>query len=282
MGSSRVFLVTGANKGIGLATVRALLKLPGDNVVYLGSRNEGRGKEAVKLLEGEGLAPRLLLINIDDDVSVQTARDFIKETHGGLDVLVNNAGMAFKHDSPASFAEQARVTVTTNYYGTVRVCSLMFPLLRPGARVVNVSSSCGKLSMIDGDNCQALRDKFSHPELTVSALDKLMDHFIELAQDSKEAATKAGYPSNTYKVSKVGVSALTIVQQREMDRERGGDDIAINHVHPGYVDTDMTSHKGPLTPEEGAASSVFGATLPAGTAIRGEYIWLDCSVIKWN
>ena len=123
-------------------------------------------------------------------------------------MLVNNAGMAFKHDSPASFAEQATVTVNTNYYGTKRVCSLMFPLLRPGSRVVNVSSSCGKLSMIDGENCQILRDKFSHPELSSAALDKLMDDFVELAKDSKEAAFKAGYPSNTYKVSKVGVSAL--------------------------------------------------------------------------
>ena len=282
MTSSRVFLVTGANKGIGLSTTRALCKLPGDNVVYLGSRNEQRGKEAVKLLEGEGLSPRLLMIDIEDDESVKTARDFIKENHGGLDVLVNNAGFAFNHDSQADFAEQAVVTVTTNYYGTKRVCNLLFPLLTAGARVVNVSSSCGQLSMIDGENCEVLRAKFSHPQLTEAELDKLMDHFVELAKDSKEATTKAGYPSNTYKVAKVGVSALSILQQREMDRDRGGEDIAINHVHPGYVDTDMSSHKGPLTPEEGAVSSVFAATLPPGTEIRGKYIWLDCSIKKWE
>ena len=280
--TGRVFLVTGANKGIGLSTTRALCKLPGDNLVYLGSRNEQRGKEAVKLLEGEGLSPRLLLIDIEDDESVKAARDFLKATHGGLDVLVNNAGFAFNHDSQAAFAEQAEVTLRINYYGTKRVCNLLFPLLTPGARVVNVSSSCGKLSMIDGDNCEVLRAKFSDPLLTEADLDQLMDHFIELAKDSKEAATKAGYPSNTYRVAKVGVSALSILQQREMERARSGEDIAINHVHPGYVDTDMTSHKGPLTPEEGAASSVFAATLPPGTEIRGKYIWLDCSVKQWD
>ena len=58
MGSSRVFLVTGANQGIGLATIRALLKLPGENVCYLGSRNEGRGREAVSLLEGRDYLAR--------------------------------------------------------------------------------------------------------------------------------------------------------------------------------------------------------------------------------
>ena len=277
-----MFLVTGANKGIGLSTTRALCKLSGDNVVYLGSRNEQRGKDAVKLLEGEGLSPRLLLIDIEDDKSVTTARDFLKANHGGLDVLVNNAGFAFNHDSQTGFAEQAMVTVRTNYYGTQRVCNLLFPLLTPGARVVNVSSSCGQLSMIDGENCEALRAKFSDPHLTEAGLDKLMDHFIELAKDSKEAATKAGYPCNTYKVAKVGVSALSILQQREMDRDRSGEDIAINHVHPGYVDTDMSSHKGPLTPEEGAVSSVFAATLPPGTEVRGKYIWLDCSIKQWE
>ena len=71
----------------------------------------------------------------------------------------------------------------------------------------------------------------------------------------------------------MGVSALSILQQREMDRERGGEDIAINHVH-----TEMTSHKGPLNPEEGAASSVFAASLPPVTDSRGKYIWLDCSI----
>jgi len=55
----------------------------------------------------------------------------------------------------------------------------------------------------------------------------------------------------------------------------------VNHVHPGYVDTDMTSHKGPLSPEEGAKSSIFAALLPPDTKIRGQYIWLDCKVRNW-
>ena len=43
----------------------------------------------------------------------------------------------------------------------------------------------------------------------------------------------------------------------------------------------MTSHKGPLTPEEGAKSSIFAATLPAGTDIKGKYIWYECSLVDW-
>jgi NAD(P)-dependent dehydrogenase (short-subunit alcohol dehydrogenase family) len=59
-----------------------------------------------------------------------------------------------------------------------------------------------------------------------------------------------GWGSSAYNVSKVGVSALTIIQQRQFDKDsRPG--IVVNSVHPGYVDTDMTSHKGPLTIEQG-------------------------------
>ena len=62
-----------------------------------------------------------------------------------------------------------------------------------------------------------------------------------------------GWPNSTYVVSKVGVSALTIIQQREFDRD-SREDLIVNSVHPGYVDTDMSSHKGPLTIEEGLLS----------------------------
>lgn len=51
-------------------------------------------------------------------------------------------------------------------------------------------------------------------------------------------------------MSKVAVSALTFIQQHAFDADPR-EDLVVNAVHPGYVDTDMTSHKGPLTIEEG-------------------------------
>ena len=71
---------------------------------------------------------------------------FLKKEHGGLDVLVNNAGIAFKvnllkidgtclqNEDPTPFGEQARVTNATNYFGLVNICDALFPLLRAGAR----------------------------------------------------------------------------------------------------------------------------------------------------
>ena len=43
----------------------------------------------------------------------------------------------------------------------------------------------------------------------------------------------------------------------------------------------MTSHKGPLTPEQGAKSALFAASLPPETDVKGQYIWEDCSILDW-
>ena len=88
--------VTGSNKGIGFAAVRALCKQLDNGVVYLTSRNEERGKEAVAKLNKEGLKPQFHQLDIDDRTSVERLRDYLKKTYGGLDILINNAGIAFK------------------------------------------------------------------------------------------------------------------------------------------------------------------------------------------
>ena len=86
-----VAVVTGSNKGIGLAIVRALCqKFSGD--VYLTSRDEGRGKEAIESLKKEGLHPKFHCLDICNEETVEKLRDFMKEKYGGIDVLVNNAG----------------------------------------------------------------------------------------------------------------------------------------------------------------------------------------------
>ncbi|XP_040325337.1 carbonyl reductase [NADPH] 3-like [Herpailurus yagouaroundi] len=90
----RVALVTGANKGIGFAIVRDLCRQFFGDVV-LTARDEARGRAAVQRLQAEGLSPRFHLLDIDDLQSIRAMRDFLREEYGGLDVLVNNAGIAF-------------------------------------------------------------------------------------------------------------------------------------------------------------------------------------------
>ena len=88
-------------------------------------------------------------------------------------------------------------------------CVHLFPLLRSGARVVNLSSSCGFLHRIP-DQC--LKQKFANENLTYEELDGLMNDFMESTQNGSHS--EKGWPNSTYVVSKVGLSALSRIQQR--------------------------------------------------------------------
>ncbi|CAG9569839.1 unnamed protein product [Danaus chrysippus] len=268
--SSKIAVVTGANKGIGFAIVRGLCKRF-DGIVYLTSRDENRGAEAVAELEKEGLNPKYHQLDITEPKSVEVFRDYVKEKYGGIDVLVNNAAIAFKGNAPDPVAVQAEQTLFVNYFSLVSTCEILFPILRKGARVVNVSSSAGHLSNIPSKKLVA---RFQDPNLTIPELSELMNRYIEAAKQGTQATE---WGNSSYAVSKVGVTALTKIQQRLlMDR-----DIKVNAVHPGYVNTDMSSHKGPLSIDEGAAAPLFLA-LDAPDSVRGEYVWYNKKIVSWS
>jgi NAD(P)-dependent dehydrogenase (short-subunit alcohol dehydrogenase family) len=145
---SRVAIVTGGNKGVGFATCRGLSKkFNGD--VYLTARSSERGMAAVAELIKEGCTVHFHQLDIDEPSSIEKMRDFMKKKYGGIDVLINNAAIALETEP---MRIQADLTCKTNYWSTKSVCDLLFSTLKPGARVVNVSSSLGKLStMPDSD-----------------------------------------------------------------------------------------------------------------------------------
>ncbi|KAL3242809.1 hypothetical protein MRX96_020974 [Rhipicephalus microplus] len=273
MSSPRVAVVTGSNKGIGFCVVKFLCQ-QFDGDVFLTARDEKRGKEAVAELNKQLLRPKFHQLDIDDIESIRRFRDFLKSEYGGLDVLVNNAGIAYKNDSTAPFAEQAEVTVKTNFFGTLNVCKELFLLLRPHARVVNVSSLAGMLQKIPGEE---LKQKLNNPEITLEELCGLMDDFVQTERTSRKVGGHSAYI-----VSKVGVTVLTFIQQREFNADPR-EDLVVNAVHPGFVDTDMTSHKGPLTPEQGADAATYLALLPPNIqSPKGEFVWHDRAITPWD
>ncbi|CAH1403882.1 unnamed protein product [Nezara viridula] len=226
---------------------RVYLDLPNDIIKNLNHSRKTSSSPTIKPLLG--LKAEFHQLDIDDIQSITNFANFIKKTHGGIDVLVNNAAIA------------------------------LFPLLRPHARVVNVSSAVGFLQNIpDAD----LKKKLGDPNLTLNDLTSLMKQYISEARAGTHG--EAGWPSNmycNYTVSKVGVSALTRIQHREF-LEDPREDIVINHVHPGYVATDMTEHLGPHTVEEGSDAITYAALLPAGTkSPKGDFIWRDRQIIDW-
>ena len=268
--AARVAVVTGGNKGIGFAIVRALCK-QFDGDVILTARNEGLGREAVAKLEGEGLKPRFHQLDITSVESIAALNQFLQTTYGGLDVLVNNAGMAFMDGTTVPFSEQAIVTIRTNFTGTLDVCRGLFPLLRPHSRVVNVSSKLGRLAILKPN----LREKFSSPQLTEEELVALMEQFVSDVAAGDH--TSKGWGNTAYGTSKIGVTALTKIQARQM---AGKEDILVNACCPGWVKTDMAGDKAPLTPDQGAETPVYLALRPAGSP-SGEF-WSKCAVVDWT
>lgn len=210
---SKVAVVTGSNKGIGFAIVRGLCK-KFEGVVYLTSRDVERGKKAVAELEKEGLHPSFHQLDITDNKSIETFRDFLNQKHGGIDILVNNAAIAFKQNATEPVAVQAEQTVAVNYFAVLNTCERLFPLIRNGGRVVNVSSSAGHLSRIPSEE---LRKRFQDPNLTVPELSEMMQAYVEAAKQGTHAAE---WGNSSYCVSKVGLTALTLIQQRLLN-DRG-------------------------------------------------------------
>ncbi|XP_055276748.1 carbonyl reductase [NADPH] 1-like [Moschus berezovskii] len=276
MSSTRVALVTGANKGLGFAIVRDLCQqFQGD--VLLTARDEARGRAAVQQLQAEGLKPRFHQLDITDLQSIRALRDFLSKEYGGLDVLVNNAGIGFKTGDPTPIAIQAEVTMKTNFLGTRDVCTELLPLIKSRGRVVNVSSFVSVNSL---KKCSPeLQQKFQSETITEEELVGLMNKFVE---DTKNGVhRKEGWPDTAYGVTKIGVTVLSRIHARKLSEQRGGDKILLNACCPGWVRTDMAGPKAPKSPEEGAQTPVYLALLPSDAeGPHGAFV-SEKKVVQW-
>ncbi|TDH01596.1 hypothetical protein EPR50_G00181810 [Perca flavescens] len=274
--STKVAIVTGSNKGIGLAIVRALCKeFRGD--VYLTARDIGRGQEAVTSLASDGLTAMFHQLDINDINSIIAAAAYFKDKYGGVDVLVNNAGIAFKEGDPTPFAVQAEVTLKTNFFATMDMLTHFMPLIKAGGRVVNVSSFVSSLTL---NKCSAtLQQRFRSEDITEEELVGLMQQFVDLAK--KGELQKGGWPDTAYGTSKTGLTTLSMILARRLSKERPNDGILLNACCPGWVRTDMAGDKAPKSPEEAAITPVYLALLPPGaTDPHGKFV-SDKEVQPW-
>jgi len=239
--TTKIALITGANKGIGFETARQLAAA--GMTVLVGARDQERGRTAERLLRDGGADARFVQLDVTDAKSVQRAAEWIEAEYGRLDVLVNNAGTATvaRRGGPPSQTslDDMRAVYEINVFGIVTVTNAMLPLLRvaDAARIVNVSSEVGSIS-------------------------SQTDPASPLAQ----MPASAQYPS-----SKAAVNMLTAMYAKELKDTP----IKVNAANPGYTDTDFNDHRGFLSAAEGAEPSVYLATLagdgPSG--ILWGHIW---------
>lgn len=134
--------ITGANKSLGYETARRLIEA--GHTVLVGARDPERGQAAA-----EALGARFVQIDVTDDASVAAAAADVEAREGGIDVLVNNAGVYEPH-VPADqiTAAHAGAVFEVNVIGLVRVTHAFLPLLRKSASpvIVNVSSGMGSFA----------------------------------------------------------------------------------------------------------------------------------------
>ncbi|KAL5565594.1 hypothetical protein UlMin_028758 [Ulmus minor] len=259
--TQRFAVVTGANKGIGLETVRQLAS--NGITVVLTARDEKRGLEAVEKLKQLGLSGKVLFHQLDvaDPASVASLPDFIKTQFGKLDILVNNAGIggvSTEQVDPSRTMNQtyelAEECLQINYYGAKRTAEALIPLLQlsNSPRIVNVSSSMGKLQSISNE--WAKRILSDAENLTEDRIDEVLREFLKNFKEVPQLPDQLCLPS--YTVSKAAMNAYTRILAKKYPSFR------INCVCPGYVKTDINDNSGILSVEEGAESPVRLALLP--------------------
>ncbi|MFY9808431.1 MAG: SDR family NAD(P)-dependent oxidoreductase [Pseudonocardiaceae bacterium] len=206
-------MITGANKSLGFETARRLIAA--GHTVYIGSRDVERGRRAA-----EQLGARVVQLDVTDDASVEAAVKAI-EADGGLDVLINNAGIAIEWRSDNNVvigaadvtADLMRQTFETNVFATVRVLHAFLPLLQRSTApvVVNVSSGLASLTRVTTPGTPAY-----------------------------------AYLGVAYPASKTAVNMITVQYAKAFPNMR------INAVEPGFTKTDLNGNTGIQTVEQGA------------------------------
>ena len=238
MAETRIALITGANRGIGLEIARQLGRL--GLIAVMGSRDADKGRQAAEAFASEGLVAHVVQLDVTDATSVRAAVAEAMGLFGRIDVLVNNAAVLI--DGPgqpisnvlAIPPDIVRETYETNVIGPLRLIQAVVPLMREQGygRIVNLSSGAGQL-----------------------------------------AEMGSGYPA--YRLSKAALNALT----RTTAAELGDGPIKANAVCPGWVRTDMGGPGAERTPEQGAETAVWLATLPEDGPTGG--FFRDKKPIPW-
>ena len=233
--ATRIALVTGGNRGIGLEICRQLAR-NGLSVV-LTARDASTGKASAKALQDEGLSVEFQRLDVTSCRSIHACVAAVAGRRGRIDVLVNNAGI-MNDPRGSRFLDSKldtyRDTLETNLYGPLQLAQAVVPLMKAEryGRIVNVSSGQGQL-----------------------------------------AEMGAGTPA--YRISKTALNALTRIVAAEFH----GSNILVNSMCPGWVRTAMGGESAPRTPEQGADTALWLATLPDDGPTGG--FFRDRQPIPW-
>ena len=245
--SGKICMATGANAGIGKATVLELAKL-GATVVMV-CRSRKRGEAALtEIQEKTGNdAIRLLLADLSSQAAIRQLAAEFKAQYPSLHVLINNAGIIPRERTMTVDGFETQFAV--NHLAYFLLTNLLLDILKASApaRIVNVSSDMHRGATIDFGALKSAR----------------------------------GYsPTGAYTVTKLANILFTY----ELARRLKGTRVTANCLHPGGVATNLladamgipralksTTRLMGTSPEKGARTSIYLATSPELEGVSGKY-----------
>jgi NAD(P)-dependent dehydrogenase (short-subunit alcohol dehydrogenase family) len=182
-------------------------------IVFLGARDEKRGRTAASALVEEKMDVRFVGLDVTNAESIDSARELIERDAGRLDILINNAGISVESAEQTTIGGLRQV-YETNVFGAFAVTSAFLPLLskaRPSI-VANISSGLGSLANVS------------------------------------KGGSSSRPPYLSYGSSKTALNAITAYWA--VDLSKLG--ITIFCIAPGYTRTDLNHNMGTQPPEKPA------------------------------
>jgi carbonyl reductase 1 len=260
--SSKICIITGANKGIGFEIAKKMCA--SQYKVILACRSIPNAMKAKEDLDKDGYDTEVELLDISDPASISAFVSTVSSKYPKIDVLINNAAIAFKGSDPTPFKQQARPTIDPNFFGTLQLVEGLLPELKKSDNpvIVSLASMAGHLRILKS---QEKKNLFLSSALTIDGLKGFMNDFVSDVESNGEANS---WSNSNYGMSKLGVISMTrILAAREPS-------IRINCYCPGYCATDMSSQRGSRTPEEGARTghmlAAISQTGPTGKFYENE------------
>ena len=250
---NKTAIVTGANSGMGMATVRALSDM-GAKVIML-CRSEKRGTEALEKLSSEKYRDlQLILCDLGNYDSIRAFANIVRRGYDHIDILVNNAGFISLDRQETGEGLERQFGI--NHIGHFLLTMSLLDLMGEGGRIVNVASGAHKTGKI---------------------------HFDDIN------LTKGFNVIKAYSQSKLANVLFT----RELARRVKDRGITVNCCHPGAVATNIgidrdtgfgktvTRLLKPFfqTPEQGARTAIFLASDDSVSDVTGEYFY-KCRIAK--
>ncbi|XP_028036550.1 carbonyl reductase [NADPH] 1-like [Bombyx mandarina] len=266
--SQKVAIIINGTNILGLAIVKALSeKLNG--TVYFTASNEEEGLKATENLNNIGLYPKFLLARITDKPALKEIADTIQMNHGSFDILINNTEDLKQCEDFPTY-EEAKNVIDLQYKSLLVVEQYLFPLLKDGGRVINVTNAYGHLSNIKNDKWIKT---LTAPDLTVEQIDNLfVDEYLRSLENgkfNKKWFTDDGKIAE-YKISMVARTALTFVWHNKYKSRN----ICVNAVYPRLLASDMES-------AEESIKAILYLIFEASPKLTGTFMWHNKKLIDW-